>query len=140
MQARQHPPVASCIKEGEREALVATGLLEGVVAHQPDPLECLALRTLEDGHSGGELVELARDLVDLVEPRTEHGLEARAVPSPGQAGQPGIDPTRSAREEHDRYAHQHEDQDKQGSDERAGIRLDEGVEVDLRVSARAGRV
>jgi len=85
VQAREHPAVTDRIQQGERKTLVAAGLLERVVADEPDALERLALGALEDRRPGRQLVELARDVVDLVEVSVEDGLEARALGSTGEA-------------------------------------------------------
>ena len=92
VQARQDPAVAVRVEQGQGEALVAAGLLERVVADEPDALERLPLGGLEDGRPGDDLVELAGDRVDLVEVGVEDGLEARALGAAGQAGQPGVEP------------------------------------------------
>ena len=48
VEAADDEPVAVLVEQGEREALVAARVLERVEAHEPDPLERLALRPLED--------------------------------------------------------------------------------------------
>src|SRR6476659_9432863 len=54
VQARQDPAVAGRVEQGEREALVAAGLLERVEPDEPDPLERVPLGRLEDGGPGGQ--------------------------------------------------------------------------------------
>ncbi len=89
MQARQDPAVPVGIEQREREALVAAGLLERVVPDQPGPLEGARLAALEDLRAGGDVVELAGDLDDLVQVRLEDGLETLAVGVAGQADEAG---------------------------------------------------
>ena len=133
VEARQHPAVARRIEQRQREALVAARLLERVVADETDPLERLSLASLRGRRGpGGQLVELARDCVHLVEMRVEDGLEALAVPAAGQTAQPGIDPAGPSGERDDGQEEQDDDDD-EPDDERSEIGLDERVEVDPRI-------
>ena len=122
MQAREDPPVAGRIEQREREALVAARLLERVVADEADPLEGTPLGALEDRHPSRQLVELTRDVVDLVEVGIEHGLEISTVRPAGQTSQPGVDPARPPRDQDD-GDQEHENDDDQDHDEDAEVRL-----------------
>ena len=54
VEARQDPAVARRIEQRQREALVAAGLLERVVADETDPLERLRWVRFEDRRPGGQ--------------------------------------------------------------------------------------
>ncbi len=93
VEARQDPAVAAGVEQRQGEALVAAGLLERVVADQPDPLEArrwaassAAVRAVRSSSSRATAV-------DLVEVGVEDRLEA-PPPAARQAAQPGVEPPR----------------------------------------------
>src|SRR4029077_9329313 len=71
MQAAHDEPVAREVGQGQGEALIAAGVLERVEADEPDSLDGAPTIRLEDRRPRGQLVELARDRVDLVEVSVE---------------------------------------------------------------------
>ena len=136
---RQDPAVAARVEQRQGEALVAAGLLERVVADEPDALEGLPLGRFEDGLPGDDLVDLAGDRLDLVEMGIEHSLEAPALGAAGQAGQPGVEPARPPGESDDSDEQDQHDHAQTG-DEGSEVRLDERVEIDPRVLRWVSRV
>ena len=92
VEAGQDPAVAVGVEEGEREALVAAGLLERVVPDETGPLECPRLAGLEDLGAPADVVDLAGDLDDLVQVRLEDRLQALSVRIARQPDQPRLDP------------------------------------------------
>ena len=134
MEARQHPPVALGIEQGEREALVAAGVLEGIEADEADLLECPHGARFETVGPRPESIDLAAELVDAVEVDTEHVAQV-AVLASGQTDDPFSQLVELPRQP------QHEDQeDDHGRDEHDDDGPDVGghgrVQIDGRVLRR----
>ena len=146
MQAGQDPAVAAGVEQRQGEALVAAGLLERVVADEPDPLERAPLRAPR-GRPSGRPARRAR-----ATPRTPCRGARRGRPrgcgpsdAAGQAGAAGHRAGASA----GRGRATARRSDERPTIERpttmgAEVRLDERVEVDPRVlrwgrSSLAGR-
>jgi hypothetical protein len=132
VETRQDPSIARCVEKRQREALVAAGLLERVVADEPDALEGTSLCTFEDGHPRRQFVQLARDRKDLVEVRIEDSLEAVTLRATSQTEQAPVDPARLSRQQDD-CQQEDEDEDAEHDDEGVERGLRERVDVDPRV-------
>jgi hypothetical protein len=117
------------VREGEGEALVASGVLEGIEPHQTDPLDGPTPARLEDRGPGRQIVDLASDRIHLVEMGVENGTEVAIVRAAGQAVEP---PAEAAKlpDMQEAQEQQAEDGDPKAGDDRAENRLDEGVQVD----------
>jgi hypothetical protein len=76
VEAADDEAVTARVEKREREALVAARLLERVEPHEPDTLQRPPRAALENGGARRQLVELASDLVDLLEVRIEDRLDA----------------------------------------------------------------
>ena len=132
MEAGQDPTVACRVEKRQREALVAAGFLEGVVADQTDPLERLTLGGLEDDGPRSQPFKSAGDGVHRVEMRIEDCLEATAVLPSGHTVQPDVESAGPAGERHDRDD-EDEDDHTQADDDRSEVRRNERVKVDAMV-------
>ena len=129
VKARQDPAVAARVEQGEREALVAAGLLERVEPDETDSLERVTLGSLEHRLASDDLVELASDGLDPVEMRFQHRLEVHVVSAAGQRRHTSIEPADpSGKGEH--RDEQDDGEDDETDDEGADIGLDERVEID----------
>src|SRR5439155_12095638 len=127
---------AGRVGQRERKALVAPGVLERVEPDEADALDRATARRLEHRRSGGEVVELAGDRVDLVEVGIEYRAEVGPVGSAGdpvQASPQPADPPCLDEGQHE----QDERGDPEAGDGRPDVRCDEGVEIDRGV-LRAG--
>jgi hypothetical protein len=129
MEAAHDEAVAPRIEQSEREALVATGLLEWVEPDEADPLDRLPSVALVDRGPGRQLVELARDLEDLLEVGVEDRLDAPTGCAAGQSLEPLLEPPDPAALEN-RQQQEEEDGDDQADDDRPEVRREERVEVD----------
>jgi hypothetical protein len=130
MKAAQHKSVAVPVEERQREALVAAGLLERVVANDADPRKRLAQVALEDGGSSGEPVDVPDDGADTLEVRPEDRLEALLVASSRDHLEPAGE-TAGAPEEDDRDDDEDRDGNEEARDEDVQVGGDEVVNVDL---------
>ena len=129
MEAADHEAVAAGIGEGEREALVAAGVLERVVPNETNLLDRSPGRRLQDGRPRRKLVELAGDDADAVQMGIEDGVETPAVLAAGQAVESAAQPARQAGEV-DHEDEQQERRDREADDGRSDDRGDGGVQVD----------
>ena len=129
MQAAHDEPVTRQVGHSQGEALVAAGVLERVEPDEPDSLDGPPTVRLEDRRSGGELVELARDRIDLVEVGVEDRLEAPTVRVPGDPIEAPAQAAKSARLDEDGEK-EHEHDDGQTDDDHSDGRRDQAVEVD----------
>lgn len=137
VEAAHDDPVAARIDEREGEALVAAGVLERVEPDEPDPLDRAPSGSLEDGRPRRQVVELARDGVDLVDVGVEDRVEARPVRAAGEPVEPPAQPTETARLNEDENE-KHEDGRAEREDRTPEIGRDEGIEIDRSV-LRGGR-
>jgi hypothetical protein len=131
MQAAQDKAVARSVEQGEREALVATRVLERIEPDETHVLERAPGVRLQDGRAGGQLIELGGDGVHLVQMGVEDGLEAPPTLAPGQSFDPApelADPP--SLEQGDQE--QDDDGENERADEGTDVRFDEGVEIDGR--------
>jgi hypothetical protein len=136
MEAADDDPVAVGVEEGQGEALVATGLLEGVVANQADLLERRPASGRDAGRPGADVLDVARDPVHPIQVDPEDALEAVARFAPRQA----LDPPAQAPDPatlHQRQQEQHEDRHAEAHHDGPEVRRDDGVQVDGRL-LRAG--
>jgi hypothetical protein len=132
---------AGGVGQGQGEALVAAGVLERVEPDEPDPLDRPATGRLQDRGARRQLVELARDRVDLVEVGVEDRAQALAVRAPGQSVEPAAEAAEAARLD-DREDEEQEDREPEPDDGRPDVGGDGGVEIDrwvLRAGVRGGR-
>jgi hypothetical protein len=129
MQAREHPAIPVRIEQGQREALVPSGLLERVVPDETEARERLALRRFEDRGARGHGVELAGDGMDLLEMSLEHSLQAPTIRPASKAGQAPFESRGSAREPHDRDK-EGDDRGDEEQDDADEVLVDERAEVD----------
>ena len=129
MEAADDESVALGVGQREREALVATGVLEWVEPDEGDLLDRSPRRGLEDGGPRRQLVELPRDDADAIEVRLENGIEAATF----FAARQGIEPTAQAAclaGQVDDEDEQQEAGDREADDGRSDDRGDGGVQVD----------
>lgn len=129
MEAAHDEAVALRVDERQREALVAARVLERVVADQPDAREGALRIALEDRRSGGDLLDVANDLVDPTQVRFEDAFEAPLVAA---ARQP-IEPARQLGQppgEDDGQDRKGDEANEESDDEGAEVGGDEGIEID----------
>lgn len=129
MQAGQDPAVSVGIQQGQRETLVAAGLLERVVAHEADSTEGLATGRFQDIGPGSQVVDVLGDREDLVQVRIQDGFQTAAIDTPGQATKSaieGADPP----PEYDDDDEQPDDRDGEHDDDGTEYWADDGVEID----------
>ena len=140
MQARQDPAVARRVEQREREALVAAGLLERVVADQSDPLEGPTLRRLERSPSGrASSSRPSRDRVDLLEVRVGTASRLAAVRRRASGPrQPGVEPPTRRRRSTTTATTSTTTATVRPTTMAPRVRLDERVEVDRRVLRGSG--
>jgi hypothetical protein len=123
--------VSLCVEQGEREALVAPGVLERIEPDESDLLESPPSVGLEDGRSSGELVQLGGDGIHLVDVGLEDRFETVTSLTPGDPLEPVTEPADPPCQDDD-----DDEQDENGegerSDDRADIRFDERGEIDGR--------
>jgi hypothetical protein len=129
VEAAHHEAVSLGIEEGEREALVATGVLERIEADETDLLKRPPPVGLEDGWSRSELVQLGGNGIDLVDVRLEDRFEtvtSFAARDPCQAVVEPADPSRLDDDDEE----QNENRESERADDSADVRFDERVEID----------
>ena len=126
------------VEEGEREALVAAGVLERVEPDEPDAGERQLQVALEDRGPGLDGVDVPDDLVDTCQVGLEDGLEASLVAAAGEGRKPGPQATDPASLD-DREDEEQERRDREPADDRSEVVADDCVEVDGRVSSGAQR-
>jgi hypothetical protein len=129
VEAAQDEATTERVEQGDREALVAAGVLERVEPDEAEPLDRSPAPRLEDGRTRRELVELAGNRVDLVEVGIEDCAEIGTIVAPGQAvelmSQPP-DPTRLDEGDDE----QDQQREPESGDGRPDVWRDEGVEID----------
>lgn len=129
VEAVEHEAVTRRVDDGERKALVATGVVEGVVADESDSTERAPDVALERRGPGRDVVEVAGDASDPVEMLAEHGLEAALVAAAGQRLQAAAEPRDPAREDAD-DDEQDDDGDRQDAAQEPGVGRDERLQID----------
>ena len=132
MEAAQDDAVALCVQQGQGKALVATRVLEGVESNQPDLLEGSLPIRFEYRRSGGDVVELGRHRIDLVEVRIEDRLETPATLATGDSLDPVAEPADAPGLDDD-----DQQQDENGECERADDSADVGFDERVQVDGRA---
>jgi hypothetical protein len=126
-----------CVRQCEREALVAARVLERIESDQPHALNRSTADRLLDRGPSGQLVELADDRVQLVEMRVQDGIEVPALGAPGQRIEPAAEAPKLSQLE-DAEKNEAEDGDTEADDDRAENRLDEGVQIDRSILQAGG--
>jgi hypothetical protein len=139
VEAAHDEAIAVDVEEGEREALVAAGVLERVEADEPDPREGQLQVALEDGGPGLDGVDVADDLVDAGQMGLEDRLQAPLVAASGEGGQPSPEATDAARLD-DGEDEQEEDRERERGDDGSQVVADDQIEVDGRSPCLSLRV
>jgi hypothetical protein len=129
METADDEAVALGVEQGQREALIAAGVLERVEPDETNLLEGPPPVGLEDGGSRSQLIELGRHGIDLVDVCLEDRFEAVASFAPCDPLEAVAEPTDPPCLDDD-----DEEQDENGESERgnngADVRVDERVEID----------
>jgi hypothetical protein len=134
VEAADHEAVPAGIEDREREALVATGVLERVVANQADVAERGAQLLLDGRRPVLQLVEAPADRADALQVLAEDRLEVATARPAGQrieAPRQAVDPA-GLGEQDDEGDDERDADDGEGDDDL--ILLDEGLEIDVAAS------
>jgi hypothetical protein len=129
VEAAENDPIAGPVEQREREALVATRVLERVVADDPDPLDRPPADPLLDGGPRREPVDVPGDGRHAVEVRLEDARQGLPVGIAGERVQAPAEPPQAATLDDDDHQEDRDDDD-EPDDRRSDDRCDGGVQVD----------